>query len=222
MINPELAWDIQREHDAGTPKELSGTGHRKKRLGETRERSASPKKSDRSKREEAVKKGHLEAFNRTLEGGRSTSDVKRDENHVQKDSGVGNHMYAGDKEARSRRSRSPEAHIGETFCTKEDVKASQACEKKAPAEQSRSDAASATRMHSSNSLGSRGSALVEEKKESKVKGSELPSEGRPHFSYTSRTINTTRKATVSPGPWKIPGSDKLPNVLKAGTSALSR
>ncbi|KAM3858834.1 membrane-associated guanylate kinase, WW and PDZ domain-containing protein 2a [Diretmus argenteus] len=31
-----------------------------------------------------------------------------------------------------------------------------------------------------------------------------------------------RKATVSPGPWKIPGSDKLPSTLRSGTSTLSR
>lgn len=31
-----------------------------------------------------------------------------------------------------------------------------------------------------------------------------------------------RKTTVSPGPWKIPGSDKLPSTLRAGTSTLSR
>ncbi|KAM8909507.1 membrane-associated guanylate kinase, WW and PDZ domain-containing protein 2a isoform 4-T4 [Spinachia spinachia] len=31
-----------------------------------------------------------------------------------------------------------------------------------------------------------------------------------------------RKATVSPGPWKIPGSDRLPGTLRAATSTLSR
>ncbi|XP_048864675.1 membrane-associated guanylate kinase, WW and PDZ domain-containing protein 2a isoform X10 [Brienomyrus brachyistius] len=31
-----------------------------------------------------------------------------------------------------------------------------------------------------------------------------------------------RKATVSPGPWKIPGSDKLPSTLRSGTSTVSR
>ncbi|XP_060932297.1 membrane-associated guanylate kinase, WW and PDZ domain-containing protein 2a [Limanda limanda] len=31
-----------------------------------------------------------------------------------------------------------------------------------------------------------------------------------------------RKVTVSPGPWKIPGSDKLPSTLRTGTSTLSR
>ncbi|KAI4887331.1 hypothetical protein NFI96_025823, partial [Prochilodus magdalenae] len=31
-----------------------------------------------------------------------------------------------------------------------------------------------------------------------------------------------RKATVSPGPWKIPGSDKLPSSLRSATSTISR
>ncbi|XP_023808415.1 membrane-associated guanylate kinase, WW and PDZ domain-containing protein 2 isoform X5 [Oryzias latipes] len=31
-----------------------------------------------------------------------------------------------------------------------------------------------------------------------------------------------RKSAVSPGPWRIPGSDKLPSTLRTGTSTLSR
>ncbi|XP_064175233.1 membrane-associated guanylate kinase, WW and PDZ domain-containing protein 2a isoform X4 [Anguilla rostrata] len=31
-----------------------------------------------------------------------------------------------------------------------------------------------------------------------------------------------RKATVSPGPWKIPGSDRLPGTLRSGSSTVSR
>ncbi|XP_074553767.1 membrane-associated guanylate kinase, WW and PDZ domain-containing protein 2a isoform X3 [Halichoeres trimaculatus] len=42
-------------------------------------------------------------------------------------------------------------------------------------------------------------------------------------SRTSKSTSSTgRKATVSPGPWKIPGSDKLPSSLRTGTSTLSR
>ncbi|XP_015247757.1 PREDICTED: membrane-associated guanylate kinase, WW and PDZ domain-containing protein 2-like [Cyprinodon variegatus] len=41
--------------------------------------------------------------------------------------------------------------------------------------------------------------------------------GRPGKSTTAG-----RKATVSPGPWKIPGSDKLPSTLRTGASTLSR
>ncbi|XP_062853005.1 membrane-associated guanylate kinase, WW and PDZ domain-containing protein 2a isoform X2 [Trichomycterus rosablanca] len=33
---------------------------------------------------------------------------------------------------------------------------------------------------------------------------------------------TGRKATVSPGPWKIPGSDKLPSSLRSASSTISR
>ncbi|XP_066543145.1 membrane-associated guanylate kinase, WW and PDZ domain-containing protein 2-like [Amia ocellicauda] len=39
---------------------------------------------------------------------------------------------------------------------------------------------------------------------------------------TQGTSSAARKSTVSPGPWKIPGSDKLPSALKSGTSTVSR
>uniref|UniRef100_A0A7N8YKJ4 Membrane associated guanylate kinase, WW and PDZ domain containing 2a n=1 Tax=Mastacembelus armatus TaxID=205130 RepID=A0A7N8YKJ4_9TELE len=39
---------------------------------------------------------------------------------------------------------------------------------------------------------------------------------------TSSGSTMGRKVTVSPGPWKIPGSDKLPSTLRTGTSTLSR
>ncbi|XP_030575646.1 membrane-associated guanylate kinase, WW and PDZ domain-containing protein 2a isoform X3 [Archocentrus centrarchus] len=49
-------------------------------------------------------------------------------------------------------------------------------------------------------------------------------ESRPSLpnKSTSSSIAAGRKATVSPGPWKIPGSDKLPSTLRTGTSTLSR
>lgn len=45
--------------------------------------------------------------------------------------------------------------------------------------------------------------------------------GLPNKSTSSGSA-AGRKATVSPGPWKIPGSDKLPSTLRTGTSTLSR
>uniref|UniRef100_A0A8C4HNL3 Membrane-associated guanylate kinase, WW and PDZ domain-containing protein 1 n=1 Tax=Dicentrarchus labrax TaxID=13489 RepID=A0A8C4HNL3_DICLA len=44
----------------------------------------------------------------------------------------------------------------------------------------------------------------------------------PNKSTSSSGSAAGRKATVSPGPWKIPGSDKLPSTLRTGTSTLSR
>ncbi|XP_052432996.1 membrane-associated guanylate kinase, WW and PDZ domain-containing protein 2 isoform X5 [Carassius gibelio] len=45
-----------------------------------------------------------------------------------------------------------------------------------------------------------------------------------HPSHNSKTssIASGRKATVSPGPWKIPGSDKLPSALRSANSTISR
>ncbi|XP_050963327.1 membrane-associated guanylate kinase, WW and PDZ domain-containing protein 2a isoform X3 [Labeo rohita] len=51
---------------------------------------------------------------------------------------------------------------------------------------------------------------------------QMSQECRP--SHNSKTSNSApgRKATVSPGPWKIPGTDKLPSTLRSATSTISR
>ncbi|CAB1437156.1 unnamed protein product [Pleuronectes platessa] len=51
-------------------------------------------------------------------------------------------------------------------------------------------------------------------------------ESRPSLPIKTTSSSSSgvagRKVTVSPGPWKIPGSDKLPSTLRTGTSTLSR
>lgn len=49
-----------------------------------------------------------------------------------------------------------------------------------------------------------------------------PGSGESRPAPPSKSGSAGRKTTVSPGPWKIPGSDKLPSALRAGTSTLSR
>lgn len=49
-----------------------------------------------------------------------------------------------------------------------------------------------------------------------------PGSGESRLAPPSKSGSAGRKTTVSPGPWKIPGSDKLPSALRAGTSTLSR
>lgn len=46
--------------------------------------------------------------------------------------------------------------------------------------------------------------------------------GESRLAPPGKSSSAGRKSTVSPGPWKIPGSDKLPSALRAGTSTLSR
>uniref|UniRef100_A0A8B9R4W0 Membrane-associated guanylate kinase, WW and PDZ domain-containing protein 2 n=1 Tax=Anas platyrhynchos TaxID=8839 RepID=A0A8B9R4W0_ANAPL len=188
QISPEPTWDIKREHDVRKPKELSVNGHKKKRLGEQRERSASPKKVDRSKHEEASWKGYSEGKNKTTDGGRHTSESKVVGHSVMIEAGVREH---------------PESKRGGSLSKKEDHKSTNTSEKKsaAPPDHIRLDTG-ATKTYSSNRCSSPGSDMDH---------SQRDPDGKP-----------IRKATVSPGPWKIPGSDKLPSVLKSGTSAMSR
>ncbi|KAA0721114.1 Membrane-associated guanylate kinase, WW and PDZ domain-containing protein 2 [Triplophysa tibetana] len=48
-------------------------------------------------------------------------------------------------------------------------------------------------------------------------------ESRPnHNSKNSNSSASVRKVAVSPGLWKIPGSDKLPSTLRSATSTISR
>uniref|UniRef100_A0A672ZF97 Membrane-associated guanylate kinase, WW and PDZ domain-containing protein 1 n=1 Tax=Sphaeramia orbicularis TaxID=375764 RepID=A0A672ZF97_9TELE len=66
-----------------------------------------------------------------------------------------------------------------------------------------------------------------EPEQSKLRQRELDrglGESRPSLPNKSTSSGSAagRKATVSPGPWKIPGSDKLPSTLRTGTSTLSR
>ncbi|XP_075347226.1 membrane-associated guanylate kinase, WW and PDZ domain-containing protein 2 isoform X9 [Mycteria americana] len=223
QISPEPAWDIKREHDVRKPKELSVNGHKKKRLGEQRERSASPKKVDRSKHEEASWKGYSEGKNKTADGGRPTSESKVVGHSIMIEAGVREHVCAGTSDEQFGRLRKPESKRGGSLSKKEDHKSTNTSEKKLAAapDHVKLDTG-ATKMYSSNCCSSPGIDMDHSQRDPDGKPSEFPRKGHLHSISTRNTNTTVRKATVSPGPWKIPGSDKLPSVLKSGTSAMSR
>ncbi|XP_068525996.1 membrane-associated guanylate kinase, WW and PDZ domain-containing protein 2 isoform X9 [Anas acuta] len=223
QISPEPTWDIKREHEVRKPKELSVNGHKKKRLGEQRERSASPKKVDRSKHEEASWKGYSEGKNKTTDGGRHTSESKVVGHSVMIEAGVREHVCAGTSDEQFGRLKKPESKRGGSLSKKEDHKSTNTSEKKSAAapDHIRLDTG-ATKTYSSNRCSSPGSDMDHSQRDPDGKPSEFPRKGHLHSISTRSTNTTVRKATVSPGPWKIPGSDKLPSVLKSGTSAMSR
>ncbi|XP_053920130.1 membrane-associated guanylate kinase, WW and PDZ domain-containing protein 2 isoform X10 [Cuculus canorus] len=223
QISPEATWDIKREHDVRKPKELSVNGHKKKRLGEQRERSASPKKVDRSKHEEASWKGYSEGKNKTIDGGRPTSESKVVGHSIMIEAGAREHVCAGTSDEQFGRLRKTEGKRGGSLSKKEDHKSTNTSEKKSAAASDHVKIdAGGTKTYSSNRCSSPGSDVDNSQRDPDGKPSEFPRKGHLH-SISTRTTNTTvRKATVSPGPWKIPGSDKLPSVLKSGTSAMSR
>uniref|UniRef100_A0A8C3PNP1 Membrane-associated guanylate kinase, WW and PDZ domain-containing protein 2 n=1 Tax=Calidris pygmaea TaxID=425635 RepID=A0A8C3PNP1_9CHAR len=223
QISPEATWDIKREHDVRKPKELSVNGHKKKRLGEQRERSASPKKVDRSKHEEASWKGYSEGKSKTTDGGRPTSESKVVGHSIMIEAGAREHVCAGTSDEQFGRLRKPESKRGGSLSKKEDHKPTNTSEKKSAAapDHIKLDTG-ATKMYSSNRCSSPGSDMDHSQRDPDGKPSEFPRKGHLHSISTRSTNPTVRKATVSPGPWKIPGSDKLPSVLKSGTSAMSR
>ncbi|EMP32128.1 Membrane-associated guanylate kinase, WW and PDZ domain-containing protein 2 [Chelonia mydas] len=224
QINPEPRWDIKREHDVRKPKELSSNGHKKKRLGEQRERSASPKKVDRTKHEEASRKGYSEGKKKTTGGGRPTSESKAVGQSVTIEAGAREHVCARINDEHLGRSKKPEGKKDGSLSVKEDHRSGNTSEKKSAAasEHVKLDLVGATKTYSSNSCSSHGSDMDQNKRDPDGKPSEFPRKGHLHSINTRSINNTVRKATVSPGPWKIPGSDKLPSVLKSGTSAMSR
>ncbi|XP_053262393.1 membrane-associated guanylate kinase, WW and PDZ domain-containing protein 2 isoform X17 [Podarcis raffonei] len=223
QINPEPTWDIKREHDVRKPKELSANGHKKKRVGEERERSASPKKVDRSKHEEASRKGSSEGKGKAGESGRPASESKAVGLSTMAEAAVRDLGCAGTNDELAGRSKWMESKRGGSLGAK-DHSATAATGKKlaAASEHVKLDSIGATKTYSSNSSSSHGSDTDHSQKESERKLSEFPRKGHLHSISTRSTNTTARKATVSPGPWKIPGSDKLPDVLKSGTSAMSR
>ncbi|XP_062839596.1 membrane-associated guanylate kinase, WW and PDZ domain-containing protein 2 isoform X13 [Anolis carolinensis] len=222
-INPEPTWDIKREPDVKKPKELSANGHKKKRLGEQRERSVSPKKVDRSKHEEASRKGSSEGKSKTGESGGPTSDSKAVGLNATAEPGVRDHGCAGTNDELAGRSKWLDSKRGGSLGIKDHDTAVAAVKKPAAASKHvKLDSSGATKAYSSNSCSSHGSDMDHNQKESERKPSEFPWKGHLHSINTRSTNTTARKATVSPGPWKIPGSDKLPSVLKSGTSAMSR
>ncbi|XP_058276116.1 membrane-associated guanylate kinase, WW and PDZ domain-containing protein 2 isoform X5 [Hirundo rustica] len=223
QISPEPTWDIKREHDVRKPKELSVNGHKKKRLGEQRERSASPKKVDRSKHEEASWKGYSEGKNKTTDGGRPTSESKVVGHSIMIEAGAREHVCAGTSDEQFGRLRKPESKRGGSLSKKEDHRSTNTSEKKSAAapDHVKIDTG-ATKTYSSNRCSSPGSDMDHSQRDPDGKPSEFPRKGHLHSISTRSTNTTVRKATVSPGPWKIPGSDKLPSVLKSGTSAMSR
>ncbi|XP_018111245.1 membrane-associated guanylate kinase, WW and PDZ domain-containing protein 2 isoform X2 [Xenopus laevis] len=220
QIQPEQAWDIYKEQDMGKPKENILNGYKKKRLGETRERSASPKKVDRSMHEENFKKEFQESKQKRTESSKTILKGKVTVKRVLIEAEDCGYSTSGD--SRGRTSRSAETKSEGTLCAKE-VNKDATSEKKSVSclEQSKSDSSVISKVYSSNIASSRVGAMEQDERDAAAKCNDLQKEGHHHSTNTRSVTTASRKATVSPGPWKIPGSDKLPTTVKYGTSALS-
>ncbi|XP_028933341.1 membrane-associated guanylate kinase, WW and PDZ domain-containing protein 2 isoform X4 [Ornithorhynchus anatinus] len=220
--NPDPTWENRRGPDAGIPKELPANGQKKKRLGEQRERSTSPKKVDRSRHEEAPRKGLSEGRSQRAEGGRQASENPAPGWRTSAEIGTGEPGAAGADDERRGRLKMAEALRGGSPGKRDDP-GGLGTEKRAAManDPSRLEPLGATKAHGSGSGGLHRNGTGPVPQEPGGKPCDCP--GKSHFHPSSgRQAATARKTTVSPGPWKIPGSDKLPSALKSSPSAASR
>lgn len=154
-MSPDPTWETHRERDVRKPKELSAGGQKKQRLGEQRERSASPHRAARPRLEEAP-------------GGQGRPEAGR-----------------APSEARAPGQEGPRAATGPELG-----------------------------LRGGPGGGGGGGAREAEGRAGARAG---PRQGaRPPGGAPAR------KAAVAPGPWKVPGSDKLSGVLQPGASATGR
>ncbi|XP_073095041.1 membrane-associated guanylate kinase, WW and PDZ domain-containing protein 2 isoform X6 [Manis javanica] len=168
QISPDPTWDIKREHDVRKPKELSAGGQKKQRLGEQRERSASPHRAARPRLEEAP-------------GGQARPEAGRPSSEARAPGPAADEARAGGKEG-------PRAAAGPELGRREGPGA-------APAFAGPGG----------------GGAERPGAREAEGRAGGRPPGGGP-----------ARRAAVAPGPWRVPGSDRLPGVLKPGASAAGR
>ncbi|XP_047550131.1 membrane-associated guanylate kinase, WW and PDZ domain-containing protein 2 isoform X3 [Lutra lutra] len=180
QIGPDPTWDIKREHDVRKPKELSTGGQKKQRLGEQRERSASPHRAARPRLEDAPSGQGREA-------GRSSSEARAPGPAA---ADAADAARAGGKEG-------PRTSAGPELGRREGPGV-------APAFAGPGRGGGAERPGAREAEGRAGARAG-------PRQGARPPGGAP-----------TRKAAVAPGPWKVPGSDKLPGVLKPGASAAGR
>ncbi|XP_043944259.1 membrane-associated guanylate kinase, WW and PDZ domain-containing protein 2 isoform X2 [Protopterus annectens] len=223
QLSTEPTWAVMREQEIGRTRHLSAEGQ--KRSGERREKSTSPQKVDKSRYEDASINQLSEGKIRKKEGGRTTSTGNATGRKNAVSAGVGENKSFEISNAKPVGSQSSVISRGRSPGRKDNHNAVSTNQNRPPAVSAVShELPRVTGSYSSSNSISPVSAIDQKKKEPGGEASKLTSESRHrHSSSTAYSNNTiARKATVSPGPWKIPGSDKLPIALKSGTSAISK
>ncbi|XP_078409423.1 membrane-associated guanylate kinase, WW and PDZ domain-containing protein 2a isoform X11 [Cetorhinus maximus] len=225
QLAPETLRDIKKERDI-VRREHSADYHERRR----RDRSESPGKVDKLKQHQTYKKNlpRLSKENsKKTYGGRTTSEnratgrkcfteTKSEEDKFDETSNE-KHKRGRSMSPASRRGRSPgikvdhkvENTTGRTLLKthKHKVKS-----------------ADFGLWTNSGDVGNfHKNALEQVNKDLERDPKKIPSEEHTRSNLAIQSNNTlTRKSTVSPGPWKIPGSDKYPSTLKSGAATMGR
>ncbi|XP_067915327.1 membrane-associated guanylate kinase, WW and PDZ domain-containing protein 2a isoform X17 [Heterodontus francisci] len=225
QLAPEILWDIKKERDI-VRREHSADHHENRR----RDRSESPGKVDKLKQHRTSKKNlpRLSKENsKKTYSGRTTSENRATGRKCFTETKSGEDKFdetSNEKHKRGR-SMSPASRRGRSPGMKVDHKVANTTEKKLlkTHKYKVKSAEFGLRIDTGDVGNFHENALEQVNKDLDRDPKKISTEEHTHSNPAIQSTNTvSRKSTVSPGPWKIPGSDKYPSTLKSGAATMGR
>ncbi|XP_007889105.2 membrane-associated guanylate kinase, WW and PDZ domain-containing protein 2a isoform X4 [Callorhinchus milii] len=228
QLSPEPLWDIRKESEM--LRREHATDHHERRSGERRERSQSPRKVDKSKQHRTSKKSFTklsEENSRKSEGGRTISENRATGRKylTETESGEDKFDETSNEKHKPGKATSPTSSRERPPGVKGNGKAPDTTERKlleTPTRKVKS-ADSSIGLQTGDVGHFHENALEQVTDDLDGDPGRVSSEEHAHSGFAFHSINAvSRKSTVSPGPWKIPGTDKYPSALKSGAATMSR
>ncbi|XP_043569713.1 membrane-associated guanylate kinase, WW and PDZ domain-containing protein 2a isoform X1 [Chiloscyllium plagiosum] len=223
QLAPGTLWDIKKENDI-VRREHSANHYGRSR----RDRSESPGKVEKLKQHRSSKKNLsrlCKENSKKTYGGRTTSENRTTGRKYFTDTKTGEgkfyesnnekHKRGRSMSPASRRGRSPGMDYKIADITERKLLKTQKHRMKSADFGLRTDTGDVDNFHEN--------ALEQVIKDLKRDLSKISGEEHTRSNLAIQSNNTiTRKSTVSPGPWKIPGSDKYPSIMKSGAATMDK
>ncbi|XP_038667434.1 membrane-associated guanylate kinase, WW and PDZ domain-containing protein 2a isoform X3 [Scyliorhinus canicula] len=224
QLAPETLWDTKKERDI-VRREHSADHHERRR-----DRSASPGKVDKLKQHRTYKKNPMRLSKENSKktyGGRTTSENRASgrKGLTETKSGEDKSDEMSNEKHKRGRSMSPASRRGRSPGIKVDHKVENTIERKLlKTHKHKVKSADFGLRTVTGDVGNfHKNALEQVCKDLERDPQKISSEEHTRSNLTIQSNNTlTRKSTVSPGPWKIPGSDRYPSTLKSGAATMGR
>ncbi|XP_078275861.1 membrane-associated guanylate kinase, WW and PDZ domain-containing protein 2a isoform X1 [Rhinoraja longicauda] len=220
QLPPEILWDTKNE--CGIVRRKHFADH-----NERRNRSESPQKVDELKQQRTSKKSLTRFPKENIkkkDGGRTTSENKATETKCFTETKLGEDKKSNETYKHGR-SMSPASRRERSLGFKEDQKVANTTEKRllVTHKNKMKEADFGLQTNTGEVVNFHENALEEVNKDLDGEPQKISSEEHPRSNLTIQGNNTvSRKSTVSPGPWKIPGSNGYPSTLKSGAATTGR
>ncbi|XP_067861063.1 membrane-associated guanylate kinase, WW and PDZ domain-containing protein 2a isoform X14 [Heptranchias perlo] len=225
QLAPETLWDTKKERDI--VRREHSADHRDRRR---RDRSESPGKVDKLKQHRTSKKNlpRLSKENsKKTDGGRTTSENRATGRKCFTETKSGEVKFdeTNNEKHKRGRSMSPAPRRGRSSGIKGDHKVADTTERKLlDIHKHKVKSADFDLETDTGDVGNfHANALEQVNKDLDGEPKKISSEEHARSNLAIHSNNTvSQKSTVSPGPWKIPGSDKYPSTLTSGAATMGR